>query len=88
MLARFVLVFLKMKRMPLLSKTLRSVGYQAVTTTLEIELADGTVYRYFGVPERRYQGLLAAAPPDDYLERHITKVFRTEKVPQSVTRDR
>ena len=69
-----------MKRMPLLSKTLRSVGYQAVTTTLEVELADGSVYRYFGVPERRYQTLLASAPPDDYMQRHITRVFRTEKV--------
>ena len=69
-----------MKRMPLLSKTLRSVVYQAVTTTLEVEMTDGSVYRYYGVPERRYQSLLAAAPPEDYMERHITKVFRTVRV--------
>ena len=73
-----------MKRMPLLSKTLRSVGYQAVTTTLEVELADGSVYRYFGVPERRYQNLLASTPPDEYMSQHITKVFRTEKVPKNL----
>ena len=69
-----------MKRMPLLSKTLRSVGYEVATTTLEVELANGSVHRYFGVPERRYQSLLVSAPPDEYMQRHITKVFRTEKV--------
>ena len=69
-----------MKKMPLLSRTLRTVGYQATTTTLEVELADGSVHRYFGVPERRYQNLLAAAPPDEYLKRYITKVYRTQKM--------
>ena len=71
---------LYMKRVALPSRMLRSVGYEVVTTTLEVELADGTVYRYFGVPERRYQSLLAATPPDEYMERHITKIYRAAKV--------
>ena len=48
-------------------------------------MTNGSVYHYYGVPERRYQSLLAATPPDDYLERHITKLFRAERVSQRLS---
>ena len=69
-----------MNRFPLPSPMLRSVGYEAVTTTLEIEFSSGCIWRYFGVPERRYQSLMAADCPASYLEQHIKQVFRAEKV--------
>ena len=71
--------FLPMKRVAYLSRMLRSVGCEVVTTALEIELADGMVHRYFGLPKRRYQNLLAAGPPDACLERQTMKVYRSAK---------
>jgi hypothetical protein len=37
-----------------------SVGYDPATATLEVELLDGAVYRYFAVPHRQVEELLAA----------------------------
>jgi lysyl-tRNA synthetase class 2 len=42
------------------SSVIASVGYDPATATLEIELLDGAVYRYFAVPQRQVDELLTA----------------------------
>jgi hypothetical protein len=39
-----------MKRDPVQSSALASVGYDAQTATLELEFSSGSVYRYLNVP--------------------------------------
>ncbi|SHJ30144.1 KTSC domain-containing protein [Hymenobacter daecheongensis DSM 21074] len=48
-----------MKRQPIRSTSLKAVGYDADTQTLEIEYRNGRVVRYSGVSEAVHQGLRA-----------------------------
>ncbi|GAC1388036.1 MAG: hypothetical protein NVSMB31_01360 [Vulcanimicrobiaceae bacterium] len=47
------------ERIPVNSKAVRSIGYEPITRTLDIEFHSG-VYRYNDVPETEYEGLLHA----------------------------
>jgi len=44
-----------MKRRQVVSSTLKSVGYDAATHTLEVELIQGDVFDYYEVPEDLYR---------------------------------
>jgi KTSC domain len=70
---------LDIDRMPLDSALLASVGYsrQAI---LEIEFRNGSVYRYFLVPQAVFDGLLAAPSKGTYFNRHVRNRFREERV--------
>lgn len=50
-----------MKRLPIRSTSLKAVGYDADTLTLEIEHRSGSLVRYTGVPETVYQTLLVVS---------------------------
>ncbi|HEX8425516.1 KTSC domain-containing protein [Hymenobacter sp.] len=50
-----------MQRRPIRSTSLKAVGYDADTLTLEIEHRSGSLVRYVGVPDAVYQALLAVA---------------------------
>lgn len=60
-----------MKRRPVSSSCLRSVGYDLADRTLEVEFVDGRVYRYFSVPKSRYAGLMDAPSHGRYFLEHI-----------------
>lgn len=60
-----------MRREPVESDALRSVGYDVDRQILEIEFASGTVYRYFEVPEEVYAGLMTAASHGEFFSAHI-----------------
>jgi hypothetical protein len=47
-------------RIPVTSSALRSVGFDAGSSTLEIEFVSGAVYQYFDVPRSVYLEFLAA----------------------------
>ncbi len=49
-----------MKRAPVDSSSIRSIGYDAATETLEVEFHHGHAYRYAGVPRLVYQNLMRA----------------------------
>lgn len=61
----------EMNRQAVTSSNLRSVGYDPVTHTLEIEFHGGPVYQYSNVPESVYGGLMAAASHGSYFHEHI-----------------
>jgi len=42
------------------SSQIRSVGYEAGSQTLEVELADGSIWQYSRVPSEVHRRLLAA----------------------------
>lgn len=60
-----------MRRAPIESTSLASVGYDPSQRVLEVEFHGGRVYRYFGVPRRRYQELLEADSAGRFLNTRI-----------------
>jgi len=59
------------RRIPVSSRAVVSVGYDAGTSTLEVEYVSGGVYRYSPVPRRVFDGLLAADSIGTYLTTHV-----------------
>jgi hypothetical protein len=49
-----------MRRRPIDSSAIASVGYNAAREELEVEFRSGNVYRYFDVPREVYKDLLQA----------------------------
>jgi hypothetical protein len=49
-----------MRRRPVDSSAIASVGYDPAREMLELEFRSGNVYRYFGVPEEIYEDFLQA----------------------------
>ena len=60
-----------MDRQPVSSSNIRSVGYEVETQKLELEFHGGGGYRYSGVPEAIYQGLMRAASKGSYFHQNI-----------------
>lgn len=63
----------EMKRIPVQSNNLASVGYDKTTSTLEVEFTNGNVYQYLDVPIHAYEGLMVAASKGRYLNETIKK---------------
>ena len=59
------------RRRPVPSSAVASVGYDAVSSQLEVEFVDGDVYRYSLVPRWRVEELLAADSIGSYVNREI-----------------
>lgn len=49
-----------MRRQPVDSRSIASVGYDRATATLEVEFRSGRVYRYFAVPANVHRRLVEA----------------------------
>ena len=70
-----------MQRIPVTSSNVESVGYDAATSTLEVEFRNGGVYQYFDVPASKHAGLLAASSVGGYLDAYIKKAgYRYRKL--------
>jgi hypothetical protein len=68
------------KRTPVKSKSIVSVGYAAETATLEIEFQGGRVYHYLNVPSAAHRLLLQAPSLGTFLNRHIRTHFTAVRV--------
>lgn len=69
-----------MKRAPVLSSSIASVGYEAEPATLEVEFASGAVYRYFAVPAAVHVQLMSAASKGAFLNRFVRDLFPFARV--------
>lgn len=69
-----------MKRTPVESSSLASVGYDAATRTLEVEFHDGDVYQYFNVPPVVYRDLIHAPSIGQYFAFFVKSGYRSRKV--------
>jgi len=69
-----------MKRRPVSSSVLVSVGYDDETNTLALEFHNGKVYRYFEVQPFVHSELLAANSLGGYFARHIRDQYPYEQV--------
>jgi hypothetical protein len=62
-----------MDRTPVTSTDLASIGYDADSSTLEVEFCKGGVYQYFGVPADIFESLMAAPSKGSYFNQTIKK---------------
>ena len=69
-----------MKRTPVNSSNLVSVGYDPRSLTLEVEFRRGSVYQYFDVPEFEHQELMQAESHGIYFNANIRDDYRCTKL--------
>jgi hypothetical protein len=69
-----------MDRKPLESSTVASAGYDASTSTMEVEFTSGTLYDYFAVPRSTFERLLTAESPGQFFNQHIRDVYPFRKL--------
>ena len=67
------------------STTMRSVGYEAKSRVLEIEVDWGAVYQYIGVPARTHEGLMAAESKGRYFNDEIRDCYSCLQVRRTGT---
>lgn len=64
-----------MKRRPVTSSTVISVGYDPATKILELEFVSGSIYRYFDVPQSIYKSFMAADSKGTFVNDHVKRHF-------------
>ncbi len=69
-----------MKRTHVESSNIESIGYDSRSNTLEVEFLNGTIYQYFDVPEKVFEGLMSADSHGKYLNANIKGIYRFSKV--------
>jgi hypothetical protein len=69
-----------MRRVPVRSTTLRSVGYDPATRTLEAEFRTGRLYAYRDVPAELWLSLLASRSKGKFFNLLIRDRFRFESI--------
>jgi len=67
------------KREPVASSNIASVGYDAERKILEIEFHHGGVYQYFDVPEVIYEELMSSSSLASYFHHNIRENYKLEK---------
>lgn len=69
-----------MKRSPVSSSSIASVGYSAAEFVLEIEFRNGRVYRYHQVPPAAYRLLMQAPSIGEFVNKVIKPRFEASQV--------
>lgn len=69
-----------MRRDPVESSAIASVGYDAASGTLELQFQGGAVYRYAGVPPQVVEALMAAESKGRFVNAHIRQRFPYERI--------
>ena len=68
-----------MKRIPVRSSNIVSVGYDIDSSVLEVEFGNG-IYQYDDVPEDIYDGLMNASSKGNYFHQHIKNEYHYREV--------
>ena len=64
-----------MKRTPVVSSSIVSVGYDSQSQVLELEFEGGNVYQYFEVPQSVHERLLDADSIGGFVNKEIKGVY-------------
>ena len=68
-----------MRRIPVRSSVIATVGYDSDTAVLEVEFRSGDVYRYFAVPPSVHKALVEDDSPGGYFNKHISDRYPTRQ---------
>ena len=69
-----------MQRKRVNSSKIRSVGYDAKSRIMEVELRDGTVLAYSGVSQEVHRQFMNAPSPTSYYEDKIADEFSARRI--------
>ena len=69
-----------MERKKVNSSQIRSVGYEAGSQTLEVEMSDGTIWQYTRVPTEVYRRFLAAPTITSYYRDNIEEDYGRKRI--------
>lgn len=69
-----------LKRLPVPSRILRSVGYDETTKILELEFQTGAIYHYLRVPQKFYTNLMKSDEKYKYFSEKIRPRFTAKRV--------
>ncbi|MGD1842320.1 MAG: KTSC domain-containing protein [Thermonemataceae bacterium] len=70
-----------MKRTPVNSTMVASLGYDEATQTLEVEfVSNAEIYQYKAVPKEVFLDLLSAPSKGKYMRQRIMDHYETEKI--------
>jgi hypothetical protein len=64
-----------MRRQPVESSAISSVGYDPRSSILEVEFRSGAVYDYHGVPTKVYESLMKAPSKGSFVSRKVRDRF-------------
>jgi hypothetical protein len=70
----------RIKRQPVVSTSVASVGYSRQLHALEIEFARGAIYRFLEVQPRVYRDLMAAPSKGHFIAENIRGKYRFVRV--------
>lgn len=69
-----------MRRKPVQSSVVRSIGYDPESKTLEVEFADGHLYEYYDVPAAIHRRLMTAESVGRFLNRFVVPGYQSRKI--------
>ena len=69
-----------MRRQPVTSSAIDSVGYDPDVAVLELEFTSGDIYRYYAVPNAVHAHLMVAPSPGRYFLEHIRDTYPSEQI--------
>lgn len=69
-----------MRRKPVVSSSLASVGYDPATRALEAEFRKGRIYRYHDVPPEIFEQFMKADSKGRFMNAHIRTAYRFTRV--------
>jgi hypothetical protein len=64
-----------------------SIGYEAATATLELELTSGEIFQFFHVPLATYVALIHAGSKGEYYRHNIKPVYEHKKIKEGTTQN-
>ena len=69
-----------MDRAPVSSSSIKSIGYDPPTSTLEVEFKSGWVYQYFSIPSDVFAQLMSASSKGRYFDQKIKDTYKFERI--------
>ena len=69
-----------MERKKVNSSNIRTVGYEASSQTLEVELSDGTIWEYSRVPSEVHRRFMAAPTMISYYRDNIEEDYSRRRI--------
>ena len=62
------------------SSTVRAIGYDPQSQTLEVEFLSGAVYQYYGVPDHMHEQMMEAPSKGRFLNMYIRDNYPYSRV--------
>lgn len=62
------------------SSNVRSIGYDATSSTLEVEFQNAFVYQYYNVPVHVYEALMASSSKGQFINSQIKNMYAFSRV--------